>query len=53
MSMLVRLQQHVMSAQDTGSFLAMSLGSALVKVKRGFDNYMKTQLKVRFFPYLH
>nr|CAG4643786.1 EOG090X02H9 [Lepidurus arcticus] len=42
---LVRLGQHVMSAQDTGSFLSMAFGSALVQVKRTFDRFMQAQLK--------
>nr|CAD7407264.1 unnamed protein product [Timema poppensis] len=45
MSVLVRLSQHVMSAQDTGSFLSMSFASALVQVKRSFDRYMQAQLR--------
>uniref|UniRef100_A0A1B6CD43 Exocyst complex component Sec3 PIP2-binding N-terminal domain-containing protein n=1 Tax=Clastoptera arizonana TaxID=38151 RepID=A0A1B6CD43_9HEMI len=42
---LVRLSQHVMSAQDTGSFLSMTFGSILVQVKRSYDRYMQTQCK--------
>lgn len=45
MYVLVRLSQHVMSAQDTGSFLSMSFASALVQVKRNFDRFMQAQLK--------
>ncbi|TRY63894.1 hypothetical protein TCAL_07692 [Tigriopus californicus] len=41
---LVRLGKHVLSTQDTGSFLAISLGSVLVQIKRNFDNFMKLQL---------
>nr|XP_018898430.1 PREDICTED: exocyst complex component 1 isoform X2 [Bemisia tabaci] len=41
---LVRLSQHVMSAQDTGSFLSMTFGTILVQVKRNYDRYMQTQL---------
>eukprot|EP00095_Tigriopus_kingsejongensis_P011050 snap_masked-scaffold23_size669530-processed-gene-1.4 protein:Tk11050 transcript:snap_masked-scaffold23_size669530-processed-gene-1.4-mRNA-1 annotation:"exocyst complex component 1" len=41
---LVRLSKHVLSTQDTGSFLAISLGSVLVQIKRNFDNFMKLQL---------
>lgn len=40
---LVRLSQHVMSAQDTGSFLSMTFGSALVQAKRAFDKFMQMQ----------
>lgn len=43
MYVLVRLSQHVMSAQDTGSFLSMTFASALVQVKRSFDKLMQTQ----------
>ncbi|XP_046423934.1 exocyst complex component 1 [Neodiprion virginianus] len=42
---LVRLSQHVMSAQDTGSFLSMTFASALVQVKRSFDKFMQAQLQ--------
>ncbi|KAK7871620.1 hypothetical protein R5R35_001807 [Gryllus longicercus] len=45
MYVLVRLSQHVLSAEDTGSFLSKTYGLALVKVKRIFDNFMKAQLK--------
>ncbi|XP_067000465.2 exocyst complex component 1 isoform X2 [Anabrus simplex] len=45
MYVLVRLSQHVLSAEDTGSFLSKTFGLALVKVKRIFDNFMKSQLK--------
>ncbi|CAG5092082.1 Similar to Sec3: Exocyst complex component 1 (Drosophila melanogaster) [Cotesia congregata] len=43
MYLLVRLSQHVMSAQDTGSFLSMTFASALVQVKRSFDKFMQLQ----------
>lgn len=43
MNVYVRLSQHVMSAQDTGSFLSMSFASVLVQVKRSFDDFMKAQ----------
>lgn len=43
MYVLVRLSQHVMSAQDTGSFLSMTFASALVQVKRAFDKFMQAQ----------
>ncbi|KAG8324045.1 Exocyst complex component 1 [Homalodisca vitripennis] len=42
---LVRFSQHVMSAQDTGSFLSMTFGSVLVQVKRNYDRYMQAQLR--------
>ncbi|XP_014282653.1 exocyst complex component 1 [Halyomorpha halys] len=42
---LVRLTQHVMSAQDAGSFLSKSFGSVLVQVKRNYDKFMQTQLQ--------
>ncbi|KAI4485021.1 hypothetical protein M0802_012849 [Mischocyttarus mexicanus] len=43
MYVLVRLSQHVMSAQDTGSFLSMTFASALIQVKRAFDKFMQAQ----------
>ena len=42
---MVRLSKHVLSSQDTGSFLAISLGTVLVQIKRNFDKYMNLQLK--------
>uniref|UniRef100_A0A1L8DVX7 Putative exocyst protein sec3 n=1 Tax=Nyssomyia neivai TaxID=330878 RepID=A0A1L8DVX7_9DIPT len=45
MYVLVRLSQHVMSAQDAHSFLSMTFASALVHVKRNFDKFMQTQLQ--------
>lgn len=45
MSVLVRLGRHVMSANDTGSFLSMTYGSALVHVKRNYDKLMHAHLK--------
>lgn len=44
MYVLVRLTQHVMSAQDAQSFLSMTFASALVQVKRSFDRFMQMQL---------
>ena len=41
--MLVRLSEHVMSAQDTGSFLSMTFASSLVHAKRAFDKFMQMQ----------
>ncbi|XP_055693558.1 exocyst complex component 1 [Lutzomyia longipalpis] len=45
MYVLVRLSQHVMSAQDAHSFLSMTFASALVHVKRNFDKFMQIQLQ--------
>lgn len=45
MYVLVRLTQHVMSAQDAHSFLSMTFASALVQVKRNFDKFMHIQLQ--------
>ncbi|XP_071451140.1 exocyst complex component 1 isoform X2 [Hetaerina americana] len=45
MSVLVRLGQHVMSAQDAGSFLTVTFGTALVHAKRSFDRLMQAQLR--------
>ena len=41
--LLFRLSKHVLSAQDTGSFLAITLGLVLVKIKRNFDRFMEAQ----------
>jgi len=41
----VRLSSHVLQAQDTGSFLAITLGSALIKTKRNLDKLMQAQMK--------
>lgn len=41
----VRLNQHVMTAQDSQSFLSMTYASALVQVKRNFDKFMQLQLQ--------
>lgn len=40
---LVRLSNHVLSAQDTGSFLSKAYGNILILIKRNFDRYMQTQ----------
>ncbi|KPM10041.1 exocyst complex component 1-like protein [Sarcoptes scabiei] len=40
---LVRLTNHVLNAQDTGSFLSKSYGNILIQVKRNFDRYMQSQ----------
>lgn len=45
MYVLVRLTQHVMSAQNAHSFLSMKFASALVQVKRNFDKFMNIQLQ--------
>ncbi|XP_076310554.1 exocyst complex component Sec3 isoform X2 [Tachypleus tridentatus] len=45
MYLLVRLSQHVMSAQDAGSFLSKTFGNALVQAKRNFDKFMQSQMK--------
>jgi hypothetical protein len=45
MNVLVRLGQHVMSAQDTGSFLSVTFATLLVQVKRNFDRFMTAQKK--------
>jgi hypothetical protein len=44
MYMLVRLTQHVLSAEDKGSFLAKTYGNILINVKRNFDKFMNSQL---------
>jgi hypothetical protein len=45
MYLMVRLTQHVLSTQDTGSFLAKTYGNILIHVKRNFDYFMSSQLK--------
>jgi exocyst complex component 1 len=45
MNVLVRLGQHVMLAQDTGSFLSVTFATLLVQVKRNFDKFMTAQRK--------
>lgn len=45
MYVLVRLSQHVMSAEDTGSFLSMTFASVLVQAKRNFDKFMQSQIR--------
>jgi len=42
---LVRLSKHVLSTQEAGSFLAISLGTVLIQIKRNFDKFMQLQLK--------
>lgn len=44
MSMLVRMSQHVIHAQDAGSFLSKVFASSLVQIKRNFDRFIKTQI---------
>merc|ERR1711884_490267 len=41
----VKLSRAVLQAQDTGSFLAITLGSALIHTKRNFDKLMQAQLR--------
>ncbi|XP_064636465.1 exocyst complex component 1-like isoform X2 [Lineus longissimus] len=43
--MLVRMSQHVVNAQDTGSFLSMTFASCLVQVKRNFDRFVQLQIQ--------
>lgn len=56
MHLLVRLNQHVMSAQDTGSFLSMTFGTVVVQAKRNFDRFMTDKASFKhglrtFFPF--
>ncbi|ESO90675.1 hypothetical protein LOTGIDRAFT_233685 [Lottia gigantea] len=46
MYMLVRMGQHVINTQDVGSFLSMTFGNCLVKVKRNFDKYIQSQIRM-------
>lgn len=41
----VRLSEHVLTAEDTGSFLSTTFGSCLVQAKRNFDRFMNSQLQ--------
>ncbi|XP_014665002.1 PREDICTED: exocyst complex component 1-like [Priapulus caudatus] len=43
--MLVRVNQHVMSTQDSGSFLGKVLAACQLQTKRNFDKFMKSQIK--------
>jgi hypothetical protein len=43
MYLLVRLTNHVLSAQDTASFLSKAYGNILIQVKRNFDRFMLSQ----------
>lgn len=43
MYIMVRLTQHVLSAQDTGCFLVKVYGKILILVKRNFDSFMENQ----------
>ena len=45
MVLLVALSEHVLKAQDTGSFLSVTFGSALIQAKRSLDKFMQAQLK--------
>lgn len=45
MYVLVRLSQHVMTAQDTGSYLSMTFATVLVQAKRNFDKFMQSQIR--------
>lgn len=41
----VRLSEHVLTAEDTGSFLSTTFGSCLVQAKRNFDRFMNLQIQ--------
>ncbi|CAH1777406.1 unnamed protein product, partial [Owenia fusiformis] len=45
MYMLVRMSQHVLHAQDTGSFLSKSFASCLISIKRNFDKFIQSQIR--------
>jgi len=38
--MLVRMGNHVLKAEDTGSFLSKTFANCLVQIKRNFDRYV-------------
>ncbi len=41
---LAKLSKHVLSVQDTGSYIAVILGTVVVIVKRKFDTFMESEL---------
>ena len=41
--LLVRLIQHLLTNEDTGSYLAKTYGTILIQVKRNFDKFMSAQ----------
>lgn len=43
MYLLVRMTHHVLSAQDTSSFLSKTYGNILIQIKRSFDRFMLSQ----------
>ncbi|ELT89930.1 hypothetical protein CAPTEDRAFT_229168 [Capitella teleta] len=63
--MLVRMGNHVINAEDTGSFLSKTFGTCLVQIKRNFDKFIQTQIgsiqesrlskksKVGIIPFVH
>lgn len=63
--MLVRLGNHVLKAEDTGSFLSKTFANCLVQNKRNFDNIIQAQMnnmqeyriskksKVGIIPFVH
>ena len=44
--MLVRMGDHVINAEDTGSFLTKTFAFCLVNIKSKFDNYVVSQLSL-------
>lgn len=42
--MLVRMGNHVLKAEDTGSFLSKSFANCLVQMKRNFDKFINGQI---------
>lgn len=54
--MLVRMGNHVINAEDTGSFLSKTFGTCLVQIKRNFDKFIVSvfhlHLLVVCFPFL-
>ena len=41
--MLVRMGEHVINAEDTGSFLTKTFAFCLVNIKSKFDNYVVSE----------
>ena len=45
--MLVRMSEHVINAEDTGSFLSKTFGNCLVQIKRNFDKFIVSTVSKR------
>ena len=47
--MLVRMGNHVLKAEDTGSFLSKTFASCLIQIKRNFDRYVVRMLLIPIY----